>query len=102
MNPELLGCHFGSGDAIRDLLERDISGIVRSTMVGLHIDAEWREATIVGGAKALFVNVFGRSNQLIANLCADSGRGLCVTMTPIYAICGSPFASSLKDLPTNL
>ena len=31
-------------------------------MVGLHIDAEWREATIVGGAKALFVNVFGGSN----------------------------------------
>jgi hypothetical protein len=30
-----------------------------SAMVGLHIDAEWREPTIVGGAKALFVNMFG-------------------------------------------
>ena len=38
------------------------SGIVWSTVVGLHIDAEWREATIIGGTKALFVNVFGRSN----------------------------------------
>jgi hypothetical protein len=46
MNPWLLGCHFGSGNAIRDLLKRDIPGIVWSTMVGLHIDAEWREATI--------------------------------------------------------
>ena len=68
MNPQLLGCHFGSGNAVGDLLKRDIPGIVWSTMVGLHIDAEWREATIVGGAKALFVDVFGRGNQLIANL----------------------------------
>ena len=79
MNPELLGCHFGSGNAICYLLERDISGVVRSTMVGLHIDAEWREATIIGGAKALFVDVFGRSNELIANFLrrfADADFGL--------------------------
>jgi hypothetical protein len=31
-------------------------------VIGLHIDAKWREATIVSGAKALFLNMFGGSN----------------------------------------
>jgi len=67
MNPELLGCQSGSCNTICDLLERHIPGIVWGTMVWLHINAEWREATIIGGTKALFVNVLSGSNQLIAN-----------------------------------
>ena len=28
MNPELLGCHFGSGDAIAYLLKRDVTSVI--------------------------------------------------------------------------
>ena len=28
MNPELLGCHFGSGDAIGYLLKRDVTSVI--------------------------------------------------------------------------
>ena len=29
MNPKLLGCHFGSGNAIGYLLKRDVTSVVR-------------------------------------------------------------------------
>jgi hypothetical protein len=41
VNPELLGCHLGSCNAVRDFLERNIPGIVRGAVIGLHFHAEW-------------------------------------------------------------
>src|SRR5262245_40787189 len=67
VNAELLGRHFGSGNAVCDLLERDVARIVRRAVIGLGVDAERREATIVGRAEALLVDIFGGSYQLIAN-----------------------------------
>jgi hypothetical protein len=67
VNAELLGRHFGSGNAVCYLLERDVARIVRRAVIGLGVDAEWREATIVGRAEALLVDIFGGSYQLIAN-----------------------------------
>jgi len=67
MNPELLGCHFGSGDAIGYLLKRDVTSVIGRAVIGLRVDTEWRETTIVCGAKPLLVDIFGRSDQLVAN-----------------------------------
>src|SRR4051812_27565747 len=55
VNAELLGRHFGPGNAVCYLLERDVARIVRRTVIRLGVDAEWREATIVGRAEALLV-----------------------------------------------
>jgi hypothetical protein len=65
MNAELFGCHFCSGDAVRYLLEGNITGIVWVAMIGFLVDAERREAAIIGRPEPLLVNVFRGSNQLI-------------------------------------
>ena len=58
MNTKLVGCHFCSGNAIRYLLERNVARVVRRAVIGLRVDAEWREATVIGRAQALFVDIF--------------------------------------------
>ena len=67
MNAKLFGGHFRSSDAVRYLLERDVARIVGTAMIGLFVNAEGREATIVRRADALFVDIFGRGDQLIAH-----------------------------------
>src|SRR5262245_18871254 len=77
VNAELLGRHFGSGKAVCYLLERDVARIVRRAVIGLGVDAEWREATSVDRAEALLVDIFGGGYQLIANfLCRFRARAL--------------------------
>ena len=40
MYAELFGGHFGSGDAVRDLLEGNVARIVRTAMIWFFVDAE--------------------------------------------------------------
>ncbi len=47
---EFLRGHLGAFDAVCDLLERDIAGNVGRTVARLDVDAERREAAIVGRA----------------------------------------------------
>jgi hypothetical protein len=44
------GRHFGSRDPVRYLLKGDVASMVGRPVIGLGIDAEWREATVVGRA----------------------------------------------------
>src|SRR5271154_1162230 len=66
MDSQFFGRHFRSSNAVRYLLERDVTRIVRRAMIWFRINAEGRESAIVSRADALFVNIFGRSDQLIA------------------------------------
>ena len=42
--------HFGSRHPVRYLLKGDVASIVGRPVIGLGVDAEWREATVVGRA----------------------------------------------------
>ena len=101
MNPELLGCHFGSGDAIAYLLKRDVTSVVRRAVIGLRVNTERRETTIVCGAKPLLVDIFGRSDQLVANFLRCLGARTLGHDAADICHCGMPLASSRKYLPTS-
>ena len=67
MNAELFCGHFRSRDAVGYLLEGDVTRIVGTAIIGLFVNAEGRETTIVRRAEALFVDIFRRGDQLIAH-----------------------------------
>src|SRR3954469_6434581 len=67
MNAQLFSGHSGSRDAVCYLLEGNITRIIWVAVIGLFVDAEGREATIVSRSEPLFVNVFGCGNQLITH-----------------------------------
>ena len=63
MNTEPLGRHFGSGDAVRYLLERDVTSVVRRAVIGLRVNTERRVTTIVGRAAPADVAPSARSSR---------------------------------------
>ena len=65
---ELLGGHPRALDAGLDLLEGHVAGIIGRAVVGLHVDAEGREAAIVGRCDLLLRDVIGSRDQLFAHL----------------------------------
>src|SRR3954452_6724781 len=65
---ELLGGHAGALDARLDLLEGDLAGVVRRAVVGLLVDRERREATVVGRAEALLGDVVSGAHDVVADL----------------------------------
>src|SRR5262245_24159447 len=65
MNAELFGRHSRSGDAVRYLLEGNITRIVWLAMIGFFVDAEGREATIIGRPEPFLVLGVRGGNQLI-------------------------------------
>src|SRR5262249_30068909 len=60
MTRELFGCNFSSSASLRYLLKPDSRSVVSRAVIGLRVNTERRETTIVGGAKPLLVDIFGR------------------------------------------
>lgn len=50
VDPKPFGRHFCSRDPVRYLLKGDVASIVGRPVIGLGVDAEWREPTVVGRA----------------------------------------------------
>ena len=66
MNAEFFGGHLRSSDAIRYLLECDVACVVGRAMIGLFVDTERREATIISRADTLLADITRRRDKLIA------------------------------------
>jgi hypothetical protein len=78
VNAQFFGGHFCASDTVRYFLKSDIARLVRTTVIGLLVDAERREAAIVSRAEALLVDTLGRGNQLITHLlCGFCPGALC-------------------------
>src|SRR3954471_15062005 len=67
-HPELLGGHPGALDAVRDLLERDVPGVVGRAVQGLLVDRERREPAVVRRAEELDGDVARSPLELVAHL----------------------------------
>src|SRR3954452_19630605 len=65
---ELLGGHAGALDTRLDLLEGDLAGVVRRAVVGLLVDRERREPTVIRGTQPLLRDEVGGTDEHVADL----------------------------------
>jgi hypothetical protein len=76
LNTQLSTRQLGALDASRDLLERNLSGLVGAGMLRLDVDAERAEATVVRGTETLHGDVLGGLEQGITNLLGSLNTGI--------------------------
>lgn len=68
LNSQLLAGKLDALDTAGDLLEGNVPSKVGRAVLGLHVNAEGAEATVIGGAELVDGNVLGRVDELFGNL----------------------------------